>query len=157
MSGYSTIESPAKAANIPVIAVSYNDFSDYLKWFKVFCNLSGHAELWESIALKALDEVVEVLCEIPDGKAPTVFSMFANASKLEANTSSTVVGGMVTAMKATNIVDSWPNTEGADRLTINLETVFAANPDIMIIQCHAGTDAAKEQVAETYGNNAVWN
>ena len=134
MSGYSTIEGPAKAANIPVIAVSYNDFSDYLKWFKVFCNLSGHAE-----------------------KAPTVFSMFANASKLEANTSSTVVGGMVTAMKATNIVDSWPNTEGANRLTINLETVFAANPDIIIIQCHAGTDAAKKQVAETYGNNAVWN
>ena len=27
----------------------------------------------------------------------------------------------------------------------------------MIIQCHAGTDAAKKQVAETYGNNAVWN
>ncbi|HBF15744.1 MAG TPA: hypothetical protein DDW30_08755 [Clostridiales bacterium] len=156
MSGYSTIESPAKAANIPVIAVSYDDFSDYLKWFKVFCNLSGNAGLWESVALKALDEVVEVLCEIPDGKAPTVFSMFANASKLEANTSSTVVGGMVTAMKATNIVDSWSNTDGATRLTINLETVFAASPDIIIIQCHAGTDAAKEQVEETYGDNAVW-
>ena len=157
MSGYSTIESPAKAAGIPVIAVSYDDFSDYLKWFKVFCNLSGKAELWDSIAMKALDDVVEVLCEIPDENAPRVFSMFANASKLEANTSSTVVGGMVTAMKAVNIVDDWQNTEGADRLTINLETVFAANPDIIIIQCHAGTDAAKKQVEETYGDNAVWN
>ena len=157
MSGYSTIESPAKAAGIPVIAVSYDDFSDYLKWFEVFCNLSGKAELWDSIAMKALDDVVEVLCEIPDENAPRVFSMFANASKLEANTSSTVVGGMVTAMKAVNIVDDWQNTEGADRLTINLETVFAANPDIIIIQCHAGTDAAKKQVEETYGDNAVWN
>lgn len=157
MSGYSTIESPAKAAGIPVIAVRYDDFSDYLKWFKVFCNLSGKAELWDSVAMKALDDVVEVLCEIPDENAPRVFSMFANASKLEANTSSTVVGGMVTAMKAVNIVDDWQNTEGADRLTINLETVFAANPDIIIIQCHAGTDAAKKQVEETYGDNAVWN
>lgn len=157
MSGYSTIESPAKAAGIPVIAVSYDDFSDYLKWFKVFCNLSGKADLWDSVAMKALDDVVEVLCEIPDENAPRVFSMFANASKLEANTSSTVVGGMVTAMKAVNIVDDWQNTEGADRLTINLETVFAANPDIIIIQCHAGTDAAKKQVEETYGDNAVWN
>ena len=40
MSGYSTIQAPAEAAGIPVIAMSYNDFSDYLKWFKVFCNLS---------------------------------------------------------------------------------------------------------------------
>lgn len=156
MSGYSTIESPAKAAGIPVIAVRYDDFSDYLKWFKVFCNLSGHPELWDSIAMKALDDVAEVLCEIPDGNAPRVLSMFANASTLEANTSSTVVGGMVSAMKAVNIVDSWDNTEGANRLTINLETVLAADPDIIIVQCHAGTDAAKVQVEETYGSNPVW-
>ncbi len=156
MSGYSTIENPAKAADIPVIAVSYNDFSDYLKWFKVFCNLSGNTELWDSVAMKALDDVVEVLCEIPDGNAPRVFSMFANASSLDANTSSTVVGGMITAMKAVNIVDDWQNTDGAERLTINLETVVAADPDMIIVQCHAGTDAAKEQVEETYGSNPVW-
>lgn len=156
MSGYSTIEKPAKAANIPVIAVKYDDFSDYLKWFKVFCNISGNADLWDSVAMKSLDDVVDVLYEIPDGKAPRVFSMFANASTLNANTSLTVVGGMVTAMKATNIVDDWPNTEKADRLTINLETVYAANPDIIIVQCHAGTDAAMQQVADTYGSNEVW-
>ena len=156
MSGYSTVESPAAAAGIQVIAVSYDDFSDYLKWFKVFCNLSGHPELWDSVAMKALDDVVEVLCEIPDGNAPSVFCMFANASSLNANTSATVVGGMVTAMKAKNIVDSWDNADGAERLDINLETVFAANPDIIIVQCHAGTDAAKQQVEETYGENPVW-
>lgn len=156
MSGFSTIEKPAKAAGIPVIAVKYDDFSDYLKWFKVFCNLSGHPELWDSIAMKPLDDVVNVLCEIPDENAPRVFSMFANASKLDANTSATVVGGMVTAMKAKNIVDDWDNASGAERLEINLETVFAADPDIIIVQCHAGTDAAQEQVEKTYGSNPVW-
>ena len=156
MSGYSTIENPAKAAHIPVIAVKYDDFSDYLKWFKVFCNISGHPELWDSVAMKALDDVVDVLSEIPDEGAPRVFCMFANASKLDANTSSTVVGGMVTAMKAKNIVDDWQNPEGAERLTINLETVFAADPDIIIVQCHAGADEAKAQVEETYGSNPVW-
>ena len=156
MSGYSTIENPAKAANIPVIAVKYDDFSDYLKWFKVFCNISGHPELWDSVAMKALDDVVDVLSEIPDEGAPRVFCMFANAGKLDANTSSTVVGGMVTAMKAKNIVDDWQNPEGAERLTINLETVFAADPDIIIVQCHAGADEAKAQVEKTYGSNPVW-
>ena len=156
MSGYSTIQAPAEAAGIPVIAMSYNDFSDYLKWFKVFCNLTGQPELWESVALKALDEVVEVLAEIPESDHPTVFSMFSGSESLQANTSSTVVGGMVNAMQAVNIVDGWDNSTGAERLDINLETVFAANPDIIIVQCHAGADAAREQVEELYGDNAVW-
>ena len=156
MSGYSTIQAPAEAAGIPVIAMSYNDFSDYLKWFKVFCNLTGQPELWESVALKALDEVVEVLAEIPESDHPTVFGMFSGSESLQANTSSTVVGGMVNAMQAVNIVDGWDNSTGAERLDINLETVFAANPDIIIVQCHAGADAAREQVEELYGDNAVW-
>lgn len=156
MSGYSTIKGPAAAANVPVIAVGYDDFSDYLKWFKVFCNLTGHTELWESVAMKALDEVVEVLAEIPANNGTKVFSMFSGSKSLQANTSATVVGGMVKAMNCANIVDSWQNTDHADRLDINLETVLAANPDVILVQCHAGTDVAKKQVEDTYGSNAVW-
>lgn len=157
MSGYSTIESPAASANVPVIAVDYDDFSDYLKWFKVFCNLTGHTELWESVAMKALDEVVEVLAEIPADNGTKVFSMFSGSKSLQANTSATVVGGMVKAMNCSNIADSWQGTlDGAGRRDINLETVFAANPDIIIVQCHAGADVAKKQVEDTYGSNPVW-
>nr|MBQ4319962.1 ABC transporter substrate-binding protein [Clostridia bacterium] len=42
MNGYGTLDAPASAADIPLIAVDYDNFSDYLKWFKVFCNLTGH-------------------------------------------------------------------------------------------------------------------
>lgn len=156
MSGYSTIKAPAEAAGVPVIAVSYDDFSDYLKWFKVFCNLTGKPELWESVAMKALDEVVDVLSEIPSEDAPSVFSMFSGSNSLQANTSNTVVGGMITAMNGKNIVDEWENPSAAERLDINLETVFAANPDIIVVQCHAGAEVAKAQVEELYGTNPVW-
>ena len=156
MSGYSTIQAPAGAANIPVIAVSYNDFSDYLKWFKVFCNINGKSELWDSVALKALDQVTEILASCPTENTPSVFSMFVNADSLQANTSNTVVGGMISAMNAVNIVDTWENASSAERLEINLETVFSANPDIIIVQCHAGEDDAKALVESTYGSNPVW-
>lgn len=155
MSGYATIEAPAAAAEIPVIVVDYDDFSDYLKWYKVFCNLSNQPNLWEEVALKALDRVVAVLAECPQ-RGPTVFSMFSGANSLQANTSNTVVGGMITAMNAENIVDGWQDASGAERLDINLETVYMANPDIILVQCHAGADAAKEQVAQLYGEDAVW-
>lgn len=156
MSGYKTVKAPAESANVPVISIEYNDFSDYLKWFKVFCNLTGHTELWDSVAMKALNDVVDVLCEIPDGNAPHVFSMFADSKSLQANTSLTVVGGMISTMKAKNIVDDWENTTNADKLTINLETVLAANPDIIVVQCHGDADAAKKQVEDTYGDNPIW-
>lgn len=156
MSGYSTIQAPAAAAGIPLIAVSYDDFSDYLKWFKVFCNINGQPELWDSIAMKALDEVLDVLLEAPAEDNPTVFSMFSGSNSLQANTSNTVVGGMIDALNAINIVDTWENTAGAERLDINLETVFAANPDVIVVQCHAGAEAAQAQVEELYGDNPVW-
>ena len=156
MSGYKTVKAPAESANVPVSAIEYIDFSDYLKWFKVFCNLTGHTELWDSVAMKALNDVVDVLCEIPDGNAPHVFSMFADSKSLQANTSLTVVGGMISTMKAKNIVDDWENTTNADKLTINLEPVLAANPDIIVVQCHGDAAAAKKQVEDTYGDNPIW-
>ncbi len=156
MSGYKTIEAPAAAAGIPVIAMSYNDFSDYLKWFKVFSNLTGHPELWDEVALKALNEVVDVLLACPTENTSNVFCMFSSADTLQANTSSTVVGGMIDAMNATNIVDKWDGAATAERVDINLETVFAANPDIILVQCHAGKEGAEALVASLYGSNPVW-
>ena len=156
MSGYSTIQAPAEAAGIPVIAMSYNDFSDYLKWFKVFCNLNSQEELWDTVAMPALDSVVEILAKCPTEDTPKVFSMFSGAESLQANTTNTVVGEMIEEMNAVNIVDEWENASGAERLDINLETVYAADPDIIVVQCHAGAEAAQQQIQELYGENPVW-
>ncbi|MFC2822050.1 MAG: ABC transporter substrate-binding protein [Sphaerochaeta sp.] len=158
MSGYKTINGPAAAAGIPVIAVSYNSFADYLKWFKVFCNISGHPELWESVALKALDEVLDVIMEVPSDGNPSVFIMFTAAGrKLQANLEGTVVGDMAKILRAKNIAYSKALDEsGAERVDINLESVYAAQPDIIMIQCHGETEDAKAQVANELGGTAIW-
>lgn len=158
MSGYKTIAAPAAAANIPVIAVNYNSFSDYLKWFKVFCNLTGHSELWDSVAMKALDEVLDVLTEIPTSNNPTAFIMFTAAGKqLQANTEGTVVGEMVKIMRAENIVYNPALDEnGAERVDINLESVFAAQPDVILVQCHGTKEDAMAQVQEEFGEVETW-
>lgn len=156
MSGYKTIEAPAKAANIPVIAMDYNDFSDYLKWFKVFCNLSGHSELWEETALKALDQVTDLLCKVPEENGPKVFAMFsATNDSITANTSNTVLGGMISELGCINISDA-DNAGGAERIDINLESVYAADPDYIVVQCHASASDDAEQLNRVYGDNAVW-
>ena len=158
MSGYKTISAPAQAAGIPIVAMSYNDFSDYLKWFKVFCNLNGQPELWNTVAMPALDKVVDVLCRIPENpeNAPKVFAMFsATKDNITANTSNTVLGGMISEMQAVNISDA-DNTSGAERIEINMESVFAADPDMIVVQCHASKEDDAAQLDRVYGGNAVW-
>ena len=94
MGGYEAISGPDESAGIPVIAVEYDDFSDYLKWFRVFCALNGREDLWESVAMKAYTEVIEVLDKIPDEGAPSVFCMYAGTVCLRAPTPEKRVGGM---------------------------------------------------------------
>ena len=74
-----------------------------------------------------------------------------------ANTGNTVLGGMISQLGATNIVDAWNGASSAERLDINLETVYAADPDIILAQCHSDEDTCKGMVTEQYGDNAVWN
>lgn len=157
MNGYGMISGPAEVAGIPVIAVAYDGFEDYLKWFRVFSALTGCEELWNSVALEALEETLDVLVEIPEGEAPLVFSMFTGGgTSLEANLSTTTLGGMLALMGAVNIADGWANTTGATRLPIDLETVFAADPDRIFVQCHTGMETCQAQVEEMFGQNPVW-
>ena len=158
MSGYKTISAPAEAAGIPVVAMDYNDFSDYLKWFKVFCNLNGQPALWDTVAMPALDKVVDILCRIPDDQEnpPKVFAMFsATKDNITATTSNTVLGGMISEMNAINISDA-DNASGADRIEINMESVFAADPDLIVVQCHASKEDDSAQLERVYGQNPVW-
>lgn len=154
MSGYATLAPAAEAASIPVIAVEYNDFADYLKWFKVFCHLTGHAELWESVAMAALDEVVATLAGIPVGASPSVLALFAGTESLQADTSNTVLGEMLSRLGAVNVADG--QTSGAERIALNLESIYAADPDMILILCHGSVEQAAAQVEASVGANPVW-
>lgn len=155
MSGYATLEAPARAAGIPVVVVDYDDFADYLKWFKVFCHLTGHPELWESVALAALDEVVACLTACPVDQTPQVLSLFTGADSLKVNTSATVLGGMLRVLGASNVMDCLGGTD-AQHAVLNLEAVLAADPDMILIQCHTGEQTARELVERLYGADPVW-
>ena len=154
MNGYATIEGPAHAAGIPVVLMDYRDFSDYLKWFKVSCLLSGHPELWETVAMPALDAVVEILLSCAQLPSPRVFSMFTGVDSLKANTEHTVIGGMLAEMGASNVATGWG--AHAEHVAVSLEALYAADPDLILIQCHTGLEDAKALVARLYGEHPVW-
>lgn len=151
MDGYATLAPAATAAGIPIIAVEYNDFGDYLKYFKVFCHLTGQSERWETVALAALDEVMATLSAIPRGTSPRVLALFAGSASLSAATPTTVLGEMLTRCGATNVIDA-----PGERAAINLEQVLAADPDVIVILCHGSEALAREQMAASVGGNPAW-
>lgn len=152
MNGYATVAPAADAADIPVIAVEYNDFADYLKWFKVFCHLTGHPELWETVALAALDAVMDTIAALPTDRSPAVLALFAGSESLQADTSSTVLGEMLTLIGARNVIGD----AAGERVAVNLEQIYAADPDVILILCHGSPEQAQEQVETTVGGNPVW-
>ena len=157
MNGYKTIKTPAKNANIPLIVPNYDDFGDYLKWFKVFSAITGHEDLWESVALKALDEVVTVLKEVDPLTGPKVLEIFGGTSASQVNTKNTVLGEMAIELKATNVADSWGGASDAERIDINLEQTKLDEPDMILVQCHAGEEEIKDMIKTTFGENPIWN
>jgi len=153
MGGYDTLRAPCEAAGIPIVAVDYDDFADYLKWFKVFCHLNGRPELWESVAMAALSDVNAVIASCPTENAPTVFCMFTGETSLKASTSNTMLGGMVKELGGINIADGMGD---AERFDINLEAVYSLDPDVILVQCHTGDADARATVERLYGDNPVW-
>lgn len=156
MSGYKTISGPAKGANIPCVAVKYDNFSDYLKWFKVFSHLNNKGNLYEEVALKALDKVSKVIAETKKLTSLTVFNIFSGAGNFKANTKNTLVGSMINELNSNNITDSWENTKSTDRLEINLEIILQSKPKLILVQCHEEAEKVKVTLNEVYGNNALW-
>jgi len=160
MSGYSTISGACEAAGVPCVAIDYNDFADYLKWFKVFYELTSTSEsedLWTNVALEALDDVADVIYETnnSDLESDALLSLFSGTSTFQVNTRNVLVGSMIEALGGDNIATSWGETT-EERLTLDVEKIYASHPKKILIQCHADEEDVKALMDSLYGENAVW-
>ncbi len=157
MNGYKTIKEPAQALEIPVIVVDYENFADYLKWFKVFSFLTDNERLWQEIALKALDEVTDIIFKTKEFEPVKVISLFSGPVSILANTSNTLMGAMIEELGAINIVSMWNNPSNASRLELNLEALVVNQPKKILVACHSSEELAKKYIEQNYGNNELWN
>ena len=155
MTGYETIGATAEAAGIPVIAIQYDHVQDYLKWFKVFCNLTGHPELWENVANATAEKIIEVVSKVPaDVQAPRVAVLGIVSGKLRAYGTEAAAGTIVKELGGINVFDDESAPfESAD---IDLEQLYAAAPEIIVINQRGSQGETQEQLNEIVGGNPVW-
>ena len=155
MTGYETIGATAEAANIPVIAIQYDHVQDYLKWFKVFCNLTGHPELWEEVANATAEKIIEVVSKVPtDVEAPKVAALGVASGKLRAYGTEAAMGTIINELGGANVFDD--GSASFESVDIDLEQLYAANPEIIVINQRSTAGETKEQLEELVGGNPVW-
>lgn len=156
MKGYSTISGPAAAAGIPVIGINYDAVQDYLKWFKVFCNLNGQPQLWDEIAEATANEIIDIVSSVPEvEKAPTAAILVITSDVLKAYTLDSQPGVILKELGGVNVVD--PNNEGAAAsVEISLEDLYALDPDMIFLSERGEPGETMAQLMDMVGENPVW-
>lgn len=159
MKGYSTIAGPAEAVGIPVIGINYNSVQDYFKYFKVFCNLNGATELWDEIAMKTAESIVNTITAVPqDIEKPRVMGMLLGKDYLEAYGSDYTMGALFNELGAINVADGDPDS-GITTIEINLEDLYAMDPEMIFINIRLNDWELEEyeRRLEELEKNPVWN
>ncbi len=156
MSGYETIGATAEAAGVPIIAIQYDHVQDYLKWFKVFCNLTGHPELWESVGNATAEEIVDIVSRVPaDAEQESVMLLTVSSGKLRIYGTEAAPGTILKELGGYNVAEA----DSADDFTyreVDLEQVYAMNADMILITQMGDEGETKKQLEELVGGNPVW-
>lgn len=157
MKGYSTIEGPASAVGIPVIGIDYDGVQDYLKWFKVFCNLSGNAQLWEEVAERTATNIINVVSQVPaEADAPTAVILIYTSNTMKAYTSATLAGQILNELGGVNLVDPDATAEKSS-VELSLEELYAMNPDYLFLNWYSTEGEMYEQLMAFVEGNPVWD
>lgn len=155
MNGWEVISGPAMATGIPIIGLQYDNVQDYLKWFKVFCNLTGHPELWDEIANATAERIISVVEQIPEvEKAPRVL-IFRQTLKSFGNNCQT--GQLVWELGGVNVVETDPVHGMTDSVELSMEEIYALDPDMILIPCMNEPGSTEKEIQELVGNDPVWN
>jgi iron complex transport system substrate-binding protein len=156
MKGYSTISGPAEAVGIPVIGIDYDGVLDYLKWFKVFCNLNDQPELWDEIAEVTANGIADIVSKTPkDTEAPTAAILVISSDVLKAYTHDSVPGTTLVELGGINVVDKDSSATSAS-VEISLEDLYAMDPDMIFLSWYGEPGVMYDQLMDMVGDNPVW-
>lgn len=155
MSGYSTIAAPAEAVNIPVIALTYSGVTDYLRWFKVFCNINSKPELWDSIAVKVADDIANIILKTQKAEhKPQILALSPGTDALSAMLVGSDMGAIIDQLGGVNLA------EGTDpKLTtidIDLEKMYALKPEMIFVRCGSTEKEVGDALNKLVEGNPVW-
>lgn len=132
-------QSTLEAAGIPVAYFDVYDFHDYLRMMKIFTDITGRADCYETYARSVQDQVDAVIAQSQARETePKVLLLRLSASTIRVRSSQgSVLGEILRDLRCTNIADS--DTSLLENLSI--ERILQEDPDHIFLTPY-GDDSA---------------
>lgn len=143
-------------AKIPCAFFSTPDYGSYMEMMKLFCELTGRAELYQR-QLEAVQLPIESM--ISEAQAlsanPTALLIRANSITVKCkNSETTVAGNILHDMGFVNLADG----DSGLCESISMERVLIEDPDyIFVVLQGASSDAAEGNLAAVLTDNPAWS
>lgn len=150
-----SLDKKFKPANLPAVYIP----SDSLDELKLSTVVLGRAFKKEKEATAFLQKVAQdekaALDAAKGKKAPKVLFLFGSAESLMFMNENTFAGSLAKNLGAVNVVTSVMNKKEA-YVPVSLESVVAANPDVIMLVGHGDAAATAKKFEEDIKKNGAW-
>jgi len=145
-----------KENKIPYMAVSYNNVDEYLDILKLFTDLNGRPDLYESIGRKVKNDVNAIIAKVPKENNPSVLLLFGSSRSVRVKLPNSFVGAMLEDLGTTNIAYD-ANLTDDEMQIFSMEKVLERDPDFIFVQTMGSDiDKIKARIAEDIESNPAW-
>lgn len=133
--------------------------SDSLEELKLATVVLGRVFKQEEKANAFLQDMVkqeqEIIAQVNGKTAPKVMFLFGSAESFMMMNEKTFAGSIAKQLGASNVVSDVLKSEET-YVTMNLEDVVTANPDVILLVSHGDPDAALKQFEDIVKKNGAW-
>jgi iron complex transport system substrate-binding protein len=146
---------------IPAAYFNITHFEDYLRMLKIFTDITGRTDLYESNGL-AIQTAIEdtkqqaatASVAAADGKQPTAFFIITSVGRgVAVQNGKTMAGRMLTELGAVNLADEYPSLLNE----FSMEGLIEADPDyIFVLPMGNDPEAAEAGLKAGLEGNPAW-
>ncbi|MCH4891050.1 ABC transporter substrate-binding protein [Acidaminobacter sp. JC074] len=143
--------------NIDYISMEYNSFEDYLKMMKIFTEVNGSPELYETYGTNVMMDIIDIIKRVPDEKK-TAMLIFGTSKSYKGYLSSTTNGQILKQLGVENIAESLSGIEeGVTSVEFSLERLLEADPDFIFVQSMSDIEKVQANLQENLESDPAWN
>jgi len=141
------------AAGINYAYFDVENFDDYLQLMKLFTDITGRSDLYETNAEALKPRIAAALEEARRDEPRKVLILRTSSGKIKALDSDTMVGQMLQEFGCENIADS----DSGLLTDLSLEAIVREDPDYIFISCMGDVDEGIALLESTLAANPIWD
>ena len=155
---HDTVAAQLIAAGIPTIELSMEGFDDVAHDVRLLGSIVDRQDAAEALIASMKQRVQAVVARAPKKTVKAVI-LYVTSTDVSVKLDNSIAGDVAKQLGIQNIASGLkPVASGSDYAPFSLETIVAANPDIILVSTMvAATSDAQKRISTDLGNNPAWN